>query len=821
MRTHLRKAFPLTLIAATVLQVSPVLAQGEIALEEVVVTAQRREQNLQEVPISVSAFTGAALEQRNVKSAIDYLALTPNVSFTEDGQTGSRGLGIAVRGINNLVSGENAFVNSVGIYLDEFSVASVPNQVANPNLADMERVEVLRGPQGTYFGRNALGGALNLTTKKPTDEFELEATLGGESYQDAGNQYNATLIMNLPVSDTFRLRGSVYYEDSDGYVSNVCARGAGSASCPAAAENGFTPNGAPDSGHETLALRGHAAWDLSDKTSVLASIFYTDETQGTDENVPSGVLDLDSIDSFGLGAALDPGTGFWPYNQDQLSHDLNEGTDNKSTVAILNITHQINDHTVLKSISGFIDAELDRVFDNDLAGGADTLIRTNSYTGESWSTELRLEISKDNYDFVAGILYAEDDQEQENNVAISSNATGTVGGVGWLPPFPQGLGLALNSKNWEVQSLAIFADYNWHVNDQLDVILGARYTQDDVTNELNAFSIGPTCCFPGSPGFPGGPGFDFFQSWVNSPRPAASGDEDFTDVSPRFVVRYQVTDDLNVYGSISKGYKAGGTAVGNNTNADGQPSFTVPFDEEILWNYEVGFKSELMDNRVRLNGSLFRLEWEDLQMESFRFLTPGDLSSNFEQTINIEDAEATGVELELLAAVTDRITVVSSLGYLDTEITSNTQAEITGGFTVDLGGLEIPKAPEMTFNISGEYRWPVGNNEAWVQVEFIKRDGQFSDIEGLTYRQTDGPSPNGGPARNSIGTHGDFPFRTPDYDLWNVRAGFDMENWRIVGYIQNANEEEYYTGTQENFGVSGMRLRPHPRIIGGSVTYSF
>jgi iron complex outermembrane receptor protein len=224
---------------------------------------------------------------------------------------------------------------------------------------------------------------------------------------------------------------------------------------------------------------------------------------------------------------------------------------------------------------------------------------------------------------------------------------------------------------------------------------------------------------------------------------------------------------------------------------------------------------------VRLNGSVFYLEWTDLQMESFRFLTPGDLSSNFEQAINVEDAEAFGAELELTAAVTERITLVSSIGYLDTEITSNTQAEITGGFTVDLKGLEIPKAPELTFNISGEYRFPMGNNEGWLQLEFIHRDGQFSDIEGLTYQQTDGPSPNGGPARNTVDEFGDFPFRTPDYDLWNFRAGFDMENWRFTAYVQNLTEEDYYTGTQENFGVTGMRLRPHPRVMGGSISYSF
>ncbi len=184
----LRYLLPAGLFCAAASGVSvPLLAQdGASVLEEVIVSAQRRDENLQDVPISVSVFSGAQIEQGNIKSAIDYLALTPNVSFTEDGQTGSRGLGIAVRGINNLVSGENAFVNSVGIYLDEFSVASVPNQVANPMLPDMARVEVLRGPQGTYFGRNSLGGALNLVTNKPTDELEGMISVGAESYDDAG-----------------------------------------------------------------------------------------------------------------------------------------------------------------------------------------------------------------------------------------------------------------------------------------------------------------------------------------------------------------------------------------------------------------------------------------------------------------------------------------------------------------------------------------------------------------------------------------------------------------------------------------------------------
>ena len=814
--------FPLSLLSAAVLNVTPVLAQESAGvLEEVVVTAQRREQNLQEVPISVTAFSGATLERRNIKSAIDYLAITPGVSFTEDGQTGSRGIGIGIRGINSMVTGENAFVNSIGIYLDEFSVASVPNNVANPNLADMERVEILRGPQGTFFGRNAVGGALNLTSNKPTDDFEAQVIVGGESYEDAGDMYNITGILNIPVSDDFRMRGMLYYEDSDGYVENVCASGANATACPGSVENGFTPNGADDSGHESINARLHLDWDLSEDTNILLSIHYTDDDQDTDENVPSGVLDLDSIDGLELTTAIDGGPGFWPNNQNKLSHDLSEQSKNEATVVVLNITHQWSDSIVIKSITGIIDASLDRTFDNDLVGGQDALIRTNSYDGDSWSTELRMEMTEDRYDFVGGFMYASDEQKQDNNVAVSTQPTATINGVGVLPPFPVGLGLALNSKKWELESWAVFADFTWHYSDKLDLIVGARYTDDEVKLSRQDFGIGPTCCFPGSPGFPGGPGFDFFQSFENSARPPASGKETFDDIAPRFVARYQATDDINIYGTISKGYKAGGISLGNNTNAPGQPAFAIPFNEETLWNYEVGVKSELWDNRVRLNAALYYLEWEDLQMESFRFLTPGDLSSNFEQTINIDDAEAWGGEIELLAALTDRLTITSGIGYIDTEITSNTTAEITGGFNVDLKGLELPKAPEWTYNASAEYRFPIGNNEAWVQLEYIHRDGQFADIEALTYQQTDGPSPNAGRSRDSIATHGDFPFKTPDYDVWNLRAGFNMEQWSFTAYVQNLDEEEYYTGTQENFGSSGFRLRPHPRTIGGNISYSF
>ena len=807
-----RRISTLILAIAAMLPIAPQAFAQETFLEEITVTAQRREQSLQEVPIAVTAFTGDELTQQNIMGAAQYLELTPNVSFTEDGQSGTRGLGIAIRGINNLVSGENAFINSIGLYIDDFSVTSVPNQVANPFLPDMERVEILRGPQGTYFGRNSVGGALNLTTRAPTDELEGSVRVGAEAYDNAGEQFNLTGVLNLPVSETFALRGVLYYEDSTGLVDNACGTGASAASCPGAAENGFTPNGTADSGHDYIMARVRGAWEVSDNTDIGFTIIYNDESQGTDENVPSGIIENERDDSFEISAALDPGTGFWPNNRNKLSHDRQESNDLDTIVGILNVQHTFANDLTLTWITGFIDAEQNRVFDNDLIGGADTLIRTNLYEGDSVSTELRLAGSSDTGDWIVGVLYASDEQTQENNVAIATQATATLGGAGWLPPFPEGLGLALNSKKFEVESIAVFADYTWHASDQWDVTFGGRYTSDDVDNSLRAFAAVPGCdsadpnCDPGvDAGF-------FFSSFINVPRPESLASSSFTDFAPRLAVTYAASDDVNVYGVISKGYKAGGNSVGNQTNISGDPAFSVPFDKETLLNYEIGIKSEVLDRRLRINASLFFLQWEDFQMEAFRFLTPGDLSSNFEQAINIEEAEALGFELEFLALLTENLSLGGSFGFLDTEITSDSQAEITGGAVVDLKGLEIPKAPETTLNLFAELRYPFGNNEWWLRGEVVSRDGQYSDIEGLTNQQT--------LAFREVGP-GEFPYLSPSYTVFNLRGGIDWERFGVVLYVQNAGDEEYYTGTQENFGVSGIRLRPHPRVVGGAVNFNF
>ena len=204
------------------------------------------------------------------------------------------------------------------------------------------------------------------------------------------------------------------------------------------------------------------------------------------------------------------------------------------------------------------------------------------------------------------------------------------------------------------------------------------------------------------------------------------------------------------------------------------------------------------------------------------FPDAGDLSTNFEQVVSAENADATGIETEFLWVPTDQLTFSGSLGYLDTEITSPTTAQLTGGINVDLLGLQVPKSPELSASLAGEYRWPMMTGEAWLRLEYIHRDGQYSDIEALTWEQHHA-TPGGTVTQGGgvIPNTGSFPYKTPDYDLLNLRAGFDWDQWAFSFYIQNLTDEEYYTGTQENFGISGIRLKPHPRFFGGSVSYSF
>jgi outer membrane receptor protein involved in Fe transport len=753
----------------------------------------------------------------------------------------------------------------------------VANATVNPQLYDLERLEVLRGPQGTFFGRNAVGGALNLTTKKPTDQFEAEVKVGGRTFETTGEQYDIAGMINVPVNDQFAMRFAGYYEDNSGRVENIVP-------------------GGEDSGHDYIMLRGALRWEPTDRVNLDFMLMHTDENQGIDEAVPSGVWDTDSVATFFLNnpdgttisEATDDGQGFWPNNRDKVAHtSIGQKTDIETDIAVLKLNWQIGDIN-MHWISGVIDTEREKIFDNDLVP-EDIVRRYEANEATSWSTELRFEWSMEKLDWIGGFLYSDDEVELKGlssgpggGLGVITGVTGATdtnvslapvpgdgnryspqtgpgiidfaivpnpsGGDSPLPPVfdltgqglapPDGLYLwqiaggptpdgnwplclGCNLRSFEMQSWAVFSDVTWHATDQLNVILGGRYNEDDVSPTVTAYGLWRTPRIPD----PSDPTGATPLSW--------GGSKTYTDFSPRVGLDYQWTDDVSVYGMISKGYKAGGFSLSFNS-ADGAPNNGIinqEFNEEELWNYELGVKSEWLDNRLRVNASAFFLDWSDFQYETFFFTVPGDATSNVQLTQNIQDSEAYGFEVEFAGVVTERFSLTGAFGYLDTEITSDDQAQLSGGFNVNLKGEPLPRSPEWTANLIADYVWPLGDNELFFRGEWIYRDESFSTIEDVTYLQTsnrpvlaDNSLPPG--PTNTLAVVPDrsdgYPFIAPDHHVFNFRAGFLLgESWEFGVFIQNAFDEEYFTGAGDNFGLSGFRLKPHPRSFGGTVTWRF
>ena len=721
--------------------------------DEIIVSAQRREQSAQDVPISLQSFDSDAIDRQSISEASDYLALTPNVSFTQDGETGSRGVNISIRGVGDVDLGEVTVANSIGYYIDELSVGSVANGVINPQLQDMERIEVLRGPQGTYFGRNSSGGALNLTTKKPTDEFfaSLEGQYG------SFDTWGVNGVVNLPLTEGLAARFVASYEESDGIIKNV------------------NPNGTPSSDSEFLNLRGSIRATPRDNVTIDFSANYTDEDEGLDPTVATGVLDLDTQSIFGSDFIPVETVGVYPQNQRFTDKDAQE--ENLKEYLILNGRVQIDfDGFMIRSITGYVDSSSDRFADLD-GIFADTLVRENHYDGNSFSQEIRIQSTGENtLDWTVGGIYAKDEIDQFNSIrsgavgSILHPNTGLVTGL--LPPIPAGFRINENNRAFETKSIAFFFDGTYHLNERVDLTAGGRYTHDKVTN--NFFG---TVAFEGAV-------------------PDAAGSDSFNDFSPRVALTYHWADGVSTYATVSKGYKSGGLDY----IQSGAMAGVQPFLPEKLWNYEIGLKLAAYDNRLLVNAAAFYIDWKDLQIQTNFLAVPGDISSAVELTQNATGARNIGFEIDAQAMVADGFVISGGYGYIDSEFDDFPVAILAGGSQVDLTGRTLPRTPKVTWNAAAQYDTAISNSiNGFARIEAFGRSSSFSDLEAVS---------------QSILGLPQFPYRAPHFGVVNIRMGVSSGNVSLSGFVENLFEEDYYTSTSENFGLAGMRVRPNPRRDG-------
>jgi iron complex outermembrane recepter protein len=723
-----------TAVDASVTASSAAAGTATDSLEEITVTAQRREENARDVPISLTVFNAAAIQQQNFQGVESYFAQTPNVSFTSEGTRDRKEL--SLRGVSDQLSPDNDIKEgSFGFYIDEFNVAQ---GTSNPQIVDIDRIEVLRGPQGTYFGRNAVGGAINITTKQPTNDFFAEASAQYSSF----NTVDTHVILNLPLVDNvLAVRLVARDETSDGNIKNINLIGGGNDSKYSYGKMiiRYTPN-------EQLTI---------DTTGTVSN-----EHVGMRNGVPSGVLgDFSASVLYSgppyNGVAIPDGVGFYPNNTTEVNFNRPQDDGTRFNYVSNRIKFNSDAFTVT-NVLGYL-------YSNEFEGGdidgssLDLFYEQESIKRTSLSEELRIQsVPGHAIDWTGGIFYGHD-----------SGHTTQYTYTGADNPFglPDGFEVTSSLSDSSDVSTAIFGEGVWHIDPKLAFTFGARYTHETVYNDSYNTS-GSTVL-----------------NYVN-------GSSTFNNVSPRVSLLYLMSDQVNLYGTISRGFKAGGL--------EAQP-IGVPNDvykPETLTNYEVGMKSESADKRLRLDADVFYMDWKDIQADfAVGQSVPGGGVSFVTGVANAAAARSYGFETEATALVVSGLTVGAGAGYDRAYYVKYPDAETGLGTQGDLSGATLPNSPMWTLHADGEYTHNFSADvSGFTRLEWYYKGGIIPD-------------------QNSE-FHTGFPWDVPAYNVWNLRAGITRENWSVIAFAENLFDKKYYTNAYEKAFVTGMFLEPSYRNIG-------
>ena len=638
---------------------------------DIVVTAQRRAQLATDVPISLTAYDAAAIGKQNIKGLDDYFSKAHYVSFISTGARDRKQ--ISIRGITNHLS-DDAIprTSTFGFYIDDFNVST---GTVNPAVVDLQRIEVLRGPQGTYFGRNAIGGAINITTNQAnTHQIEGEASVAYSSF----NTIDTQGVLNLPiVNDKVALRVVGRYQHSDGNIKNINPIGGGNDS---------------DYYYGKAMLR----ITPTDELTIDITGTYTKERVGMREGVPSGVLGPTALAVVFPGVTnpkADPdGVGFFPENDNKVNFNRPQRIGAQFWYVTGRLKYE-NDAISITSITGYIKSK--QFLQGDIDGSSkDYYYETKPIDRDSFSTEMRVQSPDDGRAFAwtIGAMYARDTGDiRQFTYTGKDNPFG----------LPADLVITSTQNSGKSESWAVFAQGQYDVTPKLSLTVGGRYTRETVTvSQMNTSS-----------------------GTVNG---VVNDSAKFDDFSPRFTLAYKLADRTNVYATASRGFKAGGVQI--------NPKLTdTSFAPETLWNYEVGFKTQTPDRKLAFNSSIFYMKWKNLQTEFAVAQVNNGVISFFSGIENAASARSIGVEADATYFPLPGVQVGGSVGYLDSKFDKYNNAYINGQ-VVDLSGRQMPNAPKWTLNAFAEYDFTAAEGiEAYVRGEWFYRDMIYSDKSALLY----------------------------------------------------------------------------------------
>lgn len=638
--------------ATSALAVSaPALGQeAGTGIEEIVVTAQKRAQNLQEVPISVTAFSDTAIREAGFTNSLSIGDQVPNLEIKTFGGVPN----IFIRGVGNNDFNASS-IGPISIYRDDVVVASTGSQIFS--LFDLERIEVVRGPQGTLFGKNTTGGAIQFFSKLPGDAFEGNARFGYGRF----DLFEAEAAASLPLGEGLSLRVAGIVRRRDGEKTNL-----------------YTGDDAINV--DEAAARAILRWRPSADTDVRLSIGGGRDRSDYLENKPVGTIN--GADLFGY---TDP----YPDNANLLNFNGQSRNYSDNLFINLNIAHSIGNLT-FKSITGYDKSDVDNRVDVD--GGPFRIDEITFLTdAEQITQEFQLAYDSGPLNAIGGLYYFQENVDADSDADLLGELS-----------FADGALPLITRATRKNKAYAIFGQATYAVAPAFRVTLGGRYTIDKVRATHKADLI------------PGYFDADIPDGAAVPLVPFARLRDTFKSFSWRVAADYDLTDDVLAYASIDKGFKAGGFNIGLITSV----AERTQVDPEYLTSYEIGIKSTLFDRRLRLNVSAFYYDYKDLQVLSVNQQAGSTVPTL--GLDNAADAEIKGIELEATALPTDWLDLGLNLGILDAKYKNYLSGAIdpVTGDPRDFSGNRLPGAPKFTLSTFAQVTIPVGAFETRWRAEY-------------------------------------------------------------------------------------------------------
>jgi len=765
-------------------------------LEEIVVTARKQEESAQDIPIAITALT-QELQNSSIRNLSDLNGYAPNMVFGVDGARGGGGASVTIRGISPTRTDDNSFDSPIAVVIDDVFLGTLAGQVIEN--FDLERVEVLRGPQGTLFGKNTVGGVINVVRSRPTGEngVRLKVTAG----KDGQQEFRA--VLNTGLSDNVALKvfgSSIQY---DGFMKNITT---GSR----AAEKDYHNVGA------TL------LWEPNDKFDLLftAEVFDDNgilDAYHTNYNTAPGVIPAPPAGSpesdFSGGFAV-CALGGLLYGVDacRTSLDTPSFSDNdkdnvyalETDAYTLKMTYELNENITLVSVTGYRDVVEYRKFDFDASAAPFiTIERFNEY--DQTSQEIRLDGQWENVTLSAGLYYFNNEFEQDwitgdgfwsfIFTTFAPGASSASDPTWWglcvagvilscdpgLTHVPAGENVTqILYETQETTSYAAYGQMDWRFADQWTLTAGVRWTREEkdfvagqayLTNEARALMRI----------FPGGYA-ELSKSW--------------TEVSPKLGLAYQINEDSMLYASYAEGFKSGGFFGVNQNIAD---FVRDQYEPEYANSFELGYKSQHMNNRMRFNLTYFRNDFKDKQEQSVQ----QDATTNTVATVfsNAASVIYSGFELETQFIFNEYFRGFFNYGYLDaeydkfvTDLNPNDDGPAGGAMPEDASHLNPRNAPGFTYGLGGTLAFPVGDASVEIFAKFTKIDeidASLLNLEQAKIEQRDDVS---------------------------ASIGYYHDNWSVVAFGKNLTDERF----ESFFPIATLFAAGNvnrPRTFGLELTY--